>query len=263
MKDDNQEIRSEVTLNDSALRYFARDGFVVVKKLCDTSRLEEMRELAKRDLAPLIEPVEFEADLGYPGAPKDQKAEGGRTSRRLLSACDRDPAFLHWATAPILRNYLQVLLESEEIAMSQVHHNCIMTKHPGFSSVTMWHQDIRYWNFLRPNLVSVWLALGDEIKENGALMMIPGSHHLALTEDRLDEDLFLRPDLPKNRDMIESAVVVELEAGDVVFFNCNVFHAAGKNFSGDIKLSLVTTYHALDNQPIVGTRSATLPALDV
>ena len=116
--------------------------------------------------------------------------------------------------------------------MSQCHHNCVMTKHPGFSSSTAWHQDIRYWSFDAPELVSVWLALGSEREENGALWVIPGSHRLRLDRGRFDRHLFLRPELDANRALIDTATLVELEAGDALFFHCRLFHAAGKNRFG-------------------------------
>jgi phytanoyl-CoA hydroxylase len=138
-----------------------------------------------------------------------------------------------------------------------------MTKHPGFSSATLWHQDIRYWSFDRPELISVWLALGDEVAANGALQMIPGSHREQLDRGRLDAELFLRPELPENQELIDSAVLVELRAGDVVLFDAQTFHAAGMNRSDVVKLSAVFTYHREDNHPIPGTRSANYPSLPV
>ena len=68
--------------------------------------------------------------------------------------------------------------------------------------------------------------------------------------------LFLRPDLAENKPLLRSARVVELEAGDVLFFHCRLFHAAGLNRSGRVKLSAVFTYHASANRPTPGSRSA-------
>ena len=136
-----------------------------------------------------------------------------------------------------------------------------MTKHPGYSSATLWHQDVRYWSFDRPDLVSLWLALGTETADNGALMVIPGSHRLDLDRGRLDRDLFLRPDLAENRALIEQAITLELTAGDVLLFSSRLFHAAGRNDTDAVKLSLVFTYHAADNHPIPGTRSAQYPSI--
>ena len=53
------------------------------------------------------------------------------------------------------------------------------------------------------------------------------------------------------------------EAGDVLFFHCRLFHAAGMNLTDEVKLSAVFTCHAGDNQPIPGTRSATLPGIEL
>ena len=75
--------------------------------------------------------------------------------------------------------------------------------------------------------------------------------------------MFLRDDLPQNRDMIATAVPVELDEGDVLLFDCKLFHAAGTNETDEVKLSLVFTYHASNNLPIPGTRSANYPSLPV
>ena len=147
--------------------------------------------------------------------------------------------------------------------VSQCHHNCIMTKHPGYSSLTSWHQDIRYWSFERPDLISTWLALGQERQENGALMVIPGSHRLEIEPRRYDEALFLRTDLDENRTLIAQARMVELEPGDMLFFHCRLFHAAGRNSTDRLKCSLVFSYHDATNRAIPGTRSAAYPSIEV
>ena len=143
--------------------------------------------------------------------------------------------------------------------MSQNHHNCMMTKHPGYSSATLWHQDIRYWLFDQPDLVSVWLALGDETQDNGGMKLIPGSHSQHIDRGRFDGALFLRQDLPENQALIETAVSAELSRGDVLFFHSRTLHAAGRNNTDQVKASVVFTYHDVNNQPLAGTRSAAYP----
>jgi phytanoyl-CoA hydroxylase len=69
----------------------------------------------------------------------------------------------------------------------------MMTKNPSYSSITNWHQDIRYWSFERPELVSVWLALGREYFENGCLLVLPGSHAMEFAAEQFDENLFCVP----------------------------------------------------------------------
>ena len=250
-------------MHDLSPDTFQRDGYLVIRGLVDRSGVDEMRETVLRALHPLQGPAEFETDVGYPGSPASRDSDGGNTPRRLLHAYSRGPLFRRWATAPELGSTLRGVMREERIEMSQCHHNCVMTKHPGFSSSTAWHQDIRYWSFDAPELVSVWIALGAEREENGALRVIPGSHRLHLDRGRFDRHLFLRPELDENRALIDTATLVELEAGDVLFFHCRLFHAAGKNRSGDVKLSTVFTYHTAGNRPIPGTRSDRYPSVSV
>jgi phytanoyl-CoA hydroxylase len=134
-----------------------------------------------------------------------------------------------------------------------------MTKNPSHSSLTHWHQDIRYWSFQQPELVSVWLALVREHPGNGCLRVLPGSQRMEFSPDRFDAELFLRPEHAANAALIATQRTVELEAGDVLFFHCRLLHAAGDNRGTETKFSLVATYHAADNRPLAGTRSASLP----
>jgi phytanoyl-CoA hydroxylase len=90
-------------------------------------------------------------------------------------------------------------------------------------------------------------------------MVLPGSHRLDCTPEQVDEALFLRPDVEANKPLIRTQRRVELAAGDVLFFHCRLFHAAGHNQTSDTKFSLVFTYRAADNRPLAGTRSASLP----
>ena len=56
-------------------------------------------------------------------------------------------------------------------------------------------------------------------------------------------------------------MTLELAVGDVLLFSSRLFHAAGRNDTDAVKLSLVFTYHAPDNRPIPGTRSAQYPSI--
>jgi phytanoyl-CoA hydroxylase len=241
---------------DEAVRDFGRDGYYVARELFTPSQVKDLVALIDRSLSPALAPVEYEADVHYPGAPPSKSAPGGTTPRRLLHAYSRDALFQQVGTNPNVVALLQALIGSARIRLSQNHHNCVMTKHPGFSSVTSWHQDIRYWRFDRRELVSTWLALGPENEHNGGLLVIPGSHTLDFEPGQFDASLFLRTDLADNEALLARAIPVELDAGDMLFFHSRTLHAAGQNESNVIKRSLVYTYRAEDNAPIPETRSA-------
>lgn len=244
----------------SQIDQLREQGFVVVRGFADAAAVSALRAVAQRHLDQAIEPIEYEADLAYPGAPASRQAAGGHTARRLLDAYNRDPLFARWAASPRIAQWLSAYF-GEAPTLSTVHHNCVMTKHPDYGSLTGWHQDIRYWSFSEPELVSCWLALGRETADNGGLFFLPGSHAAGLASDRFDEKKFFRSDMPGNQDWIARAVSPDLEPGDAVFFHCLTLHAAQRNASDAVKLSLVHTYHPGRVQPLPGSRSASRPGI--
>ncbi|MEX2287730.1 MAG: phytanoyl-CoA dioxygenase family protein [Planctomycetaceae bacterium] len=255
-----------LTLNNSQgfspaeIEHFRRNGYVISRRLAGDELRLAMLDATLDGLNRLTEPLEFEADLHYPGAPQSRSAQGGDTVRRLKQAHSRGMAFTDWVSRPELVGRLQQLL-GPRLVMPLAHHNCVMTKDPRYSSNTGWHQDIRYWSFARPDLVSVWLALGREFPQNGCLKLIPGSHAMELDRSRFDEQLFFRPEVPANRELIEGSVYAELEPGDALFFHCRTLHAADRNSTGEPKFSVVFTFRPFDNPPQPGTRSSSMPEL--
>jgi phytanoyl-CoA hydroxylase len=128
-----------------------------------------------------------------------------------------------------------------------------------YGSLTGWHRDVRYWSFEREDLVSVWLALGQEEVGNGGLWFVPGSHRMKFEANDFDAAKFFRSDRDPNANLIRRSQSPPLAAGDVVLFHSNTLHSAGQNLSDSVKFSLAYTYHGRSNAPREGTRSASLP----
>jgi phytanoyl-CoA hydroxylase len=230
-------------------------GYVLVPKFLPARQVLKLNDTARAHLAARVDPLEFEADLQYPGAPRSLTDAGGETVRRLLDAYGRDPRFAEIATSPRVAEWVERYF-GEEVLLSRAHHNCLMTKHPLYGSLTGWHRDIRFWSFEREDLVSVWFALGDETVDNGALWFVPGSHNAAFGADRFDDAKFLRADRAENAEILRTAESPRLAPGDAVFFHCNTLHSAGQNRTDAVKFSLVYTYHGRSNAAKTGTRSA-------
>ena len=257
---DGENVQAETIANPPSafVEGFARDGYQVVRGLADPGHCRALCAEVDRSLDPPLGPLEYEAELGYPGAPRDLTAAGGLTPRRLLHAYSRGSSFRDWARSPAVIGRIRSLMGGHAIALVQAHHNCIMTKYPQFGSETGWHQDIRYWHFQRPDLINVWLALGRECGENGGMRVVPGSHRPDYHRHQFDDALFFRTDLDENRPLLDQAIDMELASGDVLFFHCRLLHAADRNESTGLKRSLVYTYNRTDNAPVNGSRSARL-----
>ena len=108
-------------------------------------------------------------------------------------------------------------------------------KEPKSGSVVPWHQDAQYWPLKPANAVTVWLAVYDTDKENGAMKVVSGSHkkgsngfkhhtnnasHLVLdqevSEDQIDKD---------------NIVYMDLKAGEISLHNDALLHGSDPNNS--------------------------------
>ncbi|MCR9141269.1 MAG: phytanoyl-CoA dioxygenase family protein [bacterium] len=245
---------------DRAIQSFQRDGYCVLPKLCAADFCDELLGLSLELAIDPAPPVEYEADTGYPGAPASRKSPGGKTLRRLRAIYDRHPLIQQQAGHPAILDIVSEILEPP-IAMSRAHHNCVMFKDPRYGSETGWHQDMRYWRFAKPELITAWLALTEAGPDGGCLRFVPGSHRMDFAADRFDSEQFFRPELPENAELLESAEAVPLEVGDVVLFHSRLLHAALRNSADQTRVSLIFTYHCQNNAPVAGTRSDQDPVL--
>ena len=247
-------IAKSFILEKSQKYFFENNGVLLLNGPVKANRCGEIRNAALRHLEKRIPPYELEAE--YLG----KKREEDPTIRRLRQVYNREEVFRLWMRGPLLREALKELLGDDPVLIL-AHHNSIMTKMPERSSETRWHRDLRYWNYSDDRLISVWLALGEETPDNGALEFIPGSHRMDLAPERFDEKLYFREDLEENRKLIDRKISFRLQAGDVVLFHAKTLHRANPNHSEEPKISFVYTVRAQGNLPIPGTPSAEFPEI--
>jgi len=249
---------STAPLRSTQINDFFENGYLLIKHWADGRALESIQRVAKTQHTTSVPPLELEAQLGYPGAPANTNVEGGSTPRRLLRAFGRNELWDEHATSNRMNQCLQQLLKHQKIYMSQAHHNCLMTKSPRFSSDTGWHRDSRYWQFEKNELVTAWLALSDENESNGALKVIPGSHKQNLGPDQFDSRSFFSEKDDRNTELLKKTKQLNLSPGDLLFFHCDLLHAASRNNTESDKLSLVFTYFNGANSALPNSRSASI-----
>lgn len=242
------------------LQDFDRDGFIIVRQLAQPELLHRINQVTDNLLQNPIPPIEYEAELGYPGAPELIDEIGSKIPRRFLNALCLGQSLYDWATHPDVLSRLHQLI-GKSISLSLAHHNSIMTKHPDFSSDTGWHRDIRYWSFNSTDLITVFLALTPSNTENGGLRFLPRSHKDIIQDHQLDNKSFLKTDLPENQALLDREVTIDLDPGDTIFFHSLTFHGAPRNRTKQERRSLLFTYHDTQNLPMPGTRSASMPEL--
>jgi phytanoyl-CoA hydroxylase len=252
-----------MTLTQGQITAFHTDGFLILRNFLERESCEAILDVAKVHLKHKIEPIESELDY-------DEKSQDYRTNvtdynsmeareslsiRRLRQVYDRDILFKGWMKNEKIRPLLKQLLE-DEVVITTAHHNSIMTKLPNTSTETSWHQDRRYWSYSDDNLVSIWLALGEENASNGVLEFIPKSHKMSFTKEQFGEKEYFEVENKLNMSLIETKISSNLEAGDVVLFHCKLLHRANENTTQKPKISFVYTVKGEKTTALKGSRSA-------
>ena len=234
-------------LTKTQIDTFNKDGFLVLKNFADPQLCDAILAKANTHLANKTAPIESEQEYL-------QKEDATITLRRLRQVYNREAIFRVWMRNQKIKEILKVLLNDTPV-LTLAHHNSIMTKMPQISSRTFWHQDVRYWHYENNNLISVWLALGDEYLENGLLEFIPGSHQIHFKKEQFDAQSNFVDENPLNQALIATKIHTNLSKGDVVLFHCKTLHHANKNTTDTPKISFVYTVRGQQNKPIKNSRS--------
>jgi len=208
-------------LTDEQIAHFERDGFVVARGLFSPDEAAQMREhfMAMHDAGPVegyFNPLPLDATDGdilkhYPRIMHphrwDATSEAYMFDARLES-CLRD-------------------LFGEPVLAAQ---SMLYFKPPGARGQAL-HQDNFYLKVQPGTCMAAWCALDDADEDNGGLFAVPGSH-------RLDVLCPHEADLTKSFTVEEvdvpvgmAAVPVNLNAGDVLFFNGSTIHGSYPNTS--------------------------------
>ncbi|XP_041847205.1 L-proline trans-4-hydroxylase [Melanotaenia boesemani] len=109
-----------------------------------------------------------------------------------------------------------------------------------------WHQDMRYWGIAGGPVVSVWLALDDSEKENGALQVIPGTHCSGMLPHRQairsGNMLSVNQEIPEELVQMEEAVFCPLRAGQMSIHDGFLVHGSDSNTSQKRRCGFVIRY---------------------
>jgi ectoine hydroxylase len=223
-------------LNDSEVRQYREDGFVLARGMFDQTEIALLRRSAKDDKA--LDDHSF--------ARADN--EGG-TVRLSLWNHPGNGIYGMFARCRSLVDSAEVLLGGEVYH----YHSKMIMKEPKVGGAWAWHQDYGYWyqnGVLFPLLTSVSIAVDRATGENGCLQMLRGSHLAGRVEHVLTGDQ-AGADLERVRELAArlELVYVEMEPGDAVFFDCNMLHRSDQNRSDQPRWSMICCYNAARNDP--------------
>jgi non-heme Fe2+,alpha-ketoglutarate-dependent halogenase len=126
------------------------------------------------------------------------------------------------------------------------HFFCKMP-HDGKS--VSWHQDALYWPLTPTKTVTVWLAIDDADRENGAMRVIPGSHRqgrVPVHDSRAEESNILTQTAIVPEQWEKEAVYFEMGAGEMSMHSDLLLHASSPNDSDRRRCGLTIRYASAD-----------------
>jgi ectoine hydroxylase len=217
---------------------FDRDGFVVVKQLFDGEEIQLLESAGRAN-----------RENKKAWAAKD--AAGGESKLWLATERKRDiyNAYVH--NPRIVRPMEQLLGGSVYL-----WHYKMMLKEPRVGGAWEWHQDYGYWygdKCLYPRLASCMIGVNKATRENGCLQVLRGSHRLGRVEhgttgQQAGADLERVEAASKRLEL----VYCELNAGDALFFHCNLLHRSDQNRSEHPRWAFICCYNSMENIPYLG-----------
>src|SRR5438093_3745215 len=227
-------------LTDAQIAGYHRDGYLAVPRLIETDRVEALRRLT------------------------DAFVERARGVSRSDAVFDLDPR--HTAAAPVLRRiknpadhdplYAWVALESpildvvaELIGPSlRFHHSKLNLKGSHIGAPVEVHQDAAFYPHSNDDVLAVGLLLDDATAENGAMSVLPGSHHGPIHTDFDGQGRFVGCMRPEDVERLDRsrAVLLELPAGSIHIHQYRLVHWSAPNTSPAERRLLINSYAAAD-----------------
>ena len=177
--------------------------------------------------------------------------EPGHTPNHPMLRRLKSPAQQHPVYDRIMRHEVILDLVAQLIGPGiRTNGNKLNMKSAGHGSQVEWHQDWAFYPHTNDDLLAVGVAIDDMDKDNGCLLMVPGSHRGPVHDHHHDGAFVGAVTDPDFK--VDGAVPIELEAGGISIHHTRLLHASTRNVSQRSRRILLIQYCAADAWPLAG-----------
>jgi ectoine hydroxylase-related dioxygenase (phytanoyl-CoA dioxygenase family) len=215
--------RPATHLTEEQIEQFHRDGHLVIRGFYDADDVALLqRTFAEMHAAGPV-PKYFN-----PVSAEEAKGDPLKMYPRIMHPHRFNDTARDYLLDARLRPVLEDLFGEEPLAAQSM----LYFKPPGGRGQAL-HQDNFYLNVDPGTCIAAWLALDVVDRENGGLEVVPGTHAMDLfCPEEADTNVsFTKEYVPPPPGL--EAVPVDMQPGDMLFFNGSLVHGSGPNITSD------------------------------
>jgi phytanoyl-CoA hydroxylase len=231
-------------LSDAQRTAYERDGFIVVPDVFSAAEIDELRRVTDefvRNAASVIANDEI-YDLEDTHSAREPRV------RRLKAPHLHHPAYFRASRNDKVVAILEDLWGSVRFDTGKLN-----MKSAGYGAPVEWHQDWAFYPHTNDDLAAVGIMLDDVDRENGPMLVVPGSHRGPVWDHHGPNGRFCGAIDPARSTIDLSRVMPCLgKAGSVTVHHVRAVHGSATNFSGRERRFLLFQYRAADAWPLLG-----------
>jgi ectoine hydroxylase-related dioxygenase (phytanoyl-CoA dioxygenase family) len=222
---------------------YNQNGYVVVENVVDAAT----RDAIKAVIADLIAKARGLTthndvyDLEPSHTPESPRV------RRIKKPTLMHPIFDRLVKSPNMVAILQALLGPNV----RLHGSKLNMKDPEYGSPVEWHQDWAFYPHTNDDLLAIGVMLEDIDEENGALLVIPGSHRGPVYDHHVDGRFCGAMDPTRKEVDFSKAVSCTGKAGSCSFHHVRLVHGSAENRSKRPRPLMLYECGAADAWPLV------------
>jgi phytanoyl-CoA hydroxylase len=232
-------------LSSSQIEQYKVEGSLIVPGLLNSATRLTMKSVLA-DLVEKSRQVRAHDDV-YDLEP-GHRADAPRV-RRIKKPHLVHPVFLEFVQSEAVLSCLRALIGPS----ARLYGSKLNLKEPGFGSPVEWHQDWAFYPHTNDDILAIGVMLDDTSIDNGAMMVIPGSHH-GPTFDHHDREGYFCGAMDPDRCGVDfsKAQACEGAAGSCSFHHVRLIHGSAQNTSQKPRGLLLYEIAAGDAYPLMG-----------
>jgi len=231
-------------LTDEQIASYRRDGYLAVPRVIDAEAVAALRRVTDAF-------VERSRSLSRSDAVFDldpRHAAAAPIVRRIKNPADHDPLYAWVALeSPILDIVAELLGPS-----IRFHHSKLNLKGGHVGAPVEVHQDAAFYPHSNDDVLAVGLLLDDATAENGAMSVLPGSHHGPIYTHYDAQGRFVGGMRAEDIARLDrsGATLLALPAGSIHIHHYRLVHWSAPNTSPADRRLLINAYSAADAVPL-------------